>query len=290
MKAPIFEYVEAKDLAHALELLQTDKEVRILAGGQSLVPMLNMRFSYPEMLIDINRIGQLSYIREDKHLIKIGAMTRQRDIEFSQIIKQRLPLLHEAILNVGHRQTRNRGTIGGSLCQLDPSAEIPIASLAFDTVLSAQSKAEKRTLSINEFAQGFMSPGLEDNEMLVEVAFEPWPKGHGHAFVGFSRREGDFAIASVAVMLLLDPSGSIERVSVTVGGTAAIAFRAREVEELLLDQQPGESLFREASEMSTKYEATSDSLTPDWYRQHLVGVLMYRALTKAHSRCGEINE
>src|SRR5690625_7196901 len=133
MKAPIFEYVEAKDLAHALELLQTDKEVRILAGGQSLVPMLNMRFSYPEMLIDINRIGQLSYIREDKHLIKIGAMTRQRDIEFSQIIKQRLPLLHEAILNVGHRQTRNRGTIGGSLCQLDPSAELPIASLAFDT-------------------------------------------------------------------------------------------------------------------------------------------------------------
>lgn len=290
MKAPVFEYIAAKDLPQALELLQQDKEVRILAGGQSLVPMLNMRFTYPDMLVDINGIKELSYIREDQGLIKIGAMTRQRDLEFSALVEQKLPLLHEAILNVGHRQTRNRGTIGGSLCQLDPSAEIPIVSLAFDARLVAKSKNNERSLGIKDFSQGFMSPGLNDDEMLVEIGFEPWPAGHGYAFSGFSRREGDFAIASVAVMMLLDEQQSIERISVTVGGTASTAFRATKVEELLLGKQPDEALFQEAAEIGAGYEASSDALVPGWYRQHLVGVLMREALDKALGRCGDGND
>jgi|SRR5699024_2149831 len=290
MKAPIFEYVEAKDLAHALELLQLDKEVSILAGGQSLVPMLNMRFTYPDVLVDINKIKELGYIREDQGLIKIGAMTRQRDIEFSALVKHKMPLLHEAILNVGHRQTRNRGTIGGSLCQLDPSAEIPIVSLAFDIGLVAKSKSNERNLGIRDFSQGFMSPGLDDDEMLTEVVFEPWPSGHGYAFSGFSRREGDFSIASVAVMMLLGEQQEIERVSIAVGGTASTAFRATQIEDLLLGEQPNETLFQEAAKMGADYEASSDALVPSWYRQHLVGVLMREALDKALSRCGERNE
>lgn len=290
MKAPVFEYIAATNLSEALNFLDGEMDIRILAGGQSLIAMLNMRFAHPDRLIDINGIKELSYIRERNRIIEIGAVTRQRDVEFSSLIKENLPLLSEAILNVGHRQTRNRGTVGGSLCQLDPSAEIPTVALAYDAQVTIQSKSRTRKLSMKDYIIGYMSPALEDGEMLVSLSLTPWPKEHGYSFLEFSRRHGDFAIASVAVMLLVDSVNVITRASITLGGTGSTAFRVYEAEDFLLNKSATESNFLRAAELCAAQDATSDALVPEWYRKQLVGVLTKRALHKAYLRCGDKNE
>lgn len=290
MKAPVFEYIAAKDLSEALNLLDGDMDIRILAGGQSLIAMLNMRFAYPDRLIDINGIKELSYIKEKSGIVEIGAVTRQRDIEFSDLIKEYLPLLSEAVLKVGHRQTRNRGTVGGSLCQLDPSAEIPTVALAFDARVTVQSKSRTREVEMKDYIQGYMTPALEDGEMLVGLKLTSWPKEHGYSFMEFSRRHGDFAIASVAVMLLVDSENVITRSSITLGGTGATAFRVYEAEEFLLGKEAEESSFQQAADICAAQDAASDALVPEWYRKQLVGVLTKRALHKAYLGCGEKND
>src|SRR5690242_17330334 len=146
MKPPPFNYHDPRTIGDAVALLGRLENAKVLAGGQSLMPMLNMRFVLPDHLVDLNRVEGLSYIREAGDALEIGAMTRQRDIEFSDVVGARCPLLHEAILNVGHRQTRNRGTIGGSLCHLDPSAELVVASAALDaavTIAGANGRSEE---------------------------------------------------------------------------------------------------------------------------------------------------
>ncbi|CFE02882.1 molybdopterin dehydrogenase [Bordetella pertussis] len=178
MKAPALQYHAPASLPQALQLLSEHDNARVLAGGQSLVAMLNMRFAFPDCLIDINRVPELAYIRHEQGAVCIGAMTRQREIEFSPLVAQHLPLWREAALQVGHRQTRNRGTVGGSLCQLDPSAEIPTVALAMDATLSVASVRGTRTLAMADFPAGYMTPALEPDEMLVGLAVTPWPAGH----------------------------------------------------------------------------------------------------------------
>lgn len=190
MKAPAFRYLAPDTLAEALRLLAREQNARVLAGGQSLVAMLNMRFAFPDCLIDINRVAELAYLRESDGGIEIGAMTRQRDVEFSPLVARRLPLWREAILPVGHRQTRNRGTVGGSLCQLDPSAELPTVALAMDAELTAASVRGERRLRMADFFAGYMTPALEADEILTSIRVQPWPAGHGHAFLEFARRCG----------------------------------------------------------------------------------------------------
>lgn len=173
MKAPALQYHAPASLPQALQLLSEHDNARVLAGGQSLVAMLNMRFAFPDCLIDINRVPELAYIRHEQGAVCIGAMTRQREIEFSPLVAQHLPLWREAALQVGHRQTRNRGTVGGSLCQLDPSAEIPTVALAMDATLSVASVRGTRTLAMADFPAGYMTPALEPDEMLVGLAVTP---------------------------------------------------------------------------------------------------------------------
>lgn len=290
MKAPSFEYFAAKDLAEVLRLLSEDVDTRILAGGQSLMAMLNMRFAFPERLIDINGIKELSYIRENNEVIEIGAMTRQREVEFSELIKEHLPLLHEAILNVGHRQTRNRGTVGGSLCQLDPSAEIPTVALALDATVLIQSQNKSHEMAVSDYLLGYMSPALEDGEMLVGIKIKPWPKNHGYSFIEFSRRHGDFAIVSVAVALLLDVNKKVSRLSITLGGVGPTACRMPEAEQFLLNKEATTEQIKETAEICAKVEAASDTYVPGWYRQRLTKVLVERALRQAISRFGESDE
>src|SRR5947199_5163649 len=169
MKPPPFSYHDPRSISDAIALLGRLENAKLLAGGQSLMPMLNMRFVLPDHIIDLNRVEGLSFIREHNGALEIGAMTRQRELEFSDLVRQRCPLMHEAILQIGHRQTRNRGTVGGSLCQLDPSAELVAVAAAMDAVVTAQGPNGARQIPFAQFPAGLMTPALREGELLTSV-------------------------------------------------------------------------------------------------------------------------
>ena len=287
MKPPPFHYYDPDDLDDALDLLARLENAKVLAGGQSLVPMLNMRFALPDHVVDINGIGSLAFIRETPPLIEIGAMTRQRDLERSELLQRRCPLMVEALHHVGHRATRNRGTLGGSLCHLDPAAELPVVAAALDATIEVKSKQAGRSLAMADFPAFYMTPAIEPEEMATSVSFEPWPDGHGHAFVEFARRHGDFAIVAAAAMLDLSQDGTIRRASVTLGGVGAAPLRCRSVEEALLGRAGSPALFREAAEANRTIDAMDDVHASTQYRQHLAAELTLRALRVAYARATE---
>ena len=287
MKPPPFRYYDPRTVADAIGLLGRLENAKLLAGGQSLMPMLNMRYVLPDHVIDLNRVEGLSYIRETGGAVEVGAMTRQRELEFSDLIRMRLPLMQEAILQIGHRQTRNRGTIGGSLCHLDPAAELVTLGAGYDATVVVTGPQGSREIAFKDFPVAYMTPALEPNEILTAVRFTPWPAGHGFAFVEFARRHGDFAITSAAVLLAADGAGKIARASVTIGGAAVTPVRAREVEQALVGRAPTPELLREACESCRAIEAIEDIHAPASYRQHLAAVLSRRALEKALTRIGQ---
>jgi carbon-monoxide dehydrogenase medium subunit len=284
MKPPRFSYHDPRNLADAVGLLGKLENAKLLAGGQSLMPMLNMRYVLPDHVIDLNKIEELAYLREAGNALEIGAMTRQRTLEFSDLVQRRCPLLHEAIAQVGHRQTRNRGTLGGSLCHLDPSAEMVSVAAALDATVSVIGRNGKRDIAFAEFPQGYMSPGIEPDELVTGVRFPLWRDGHGFAFVEFARRHGDFAIVSAAALLEADGAGKITRASVTIGGVGPAPVRAREVETAINGAVGSEEMFRAACESCRKIDAMEDVHAPSSYRQHLAAVLSRRALVQAYGR------
>jgi carbon-monoxide dehydrogenase medium subunit len=284
MKPPPFRYHDPRTVADAVGLLATLENAKVLAGGQSLMPMLNMRFVLPDHVIDLNRIDGLAYIRDNGDTLDIGAMTRQRDIEFSDVVAARCPLMREAILNVGHRQTRNRGTLGGSLCHLDPSAELVVVAAAFDATVTIAGRDGERTVRFADFPQAYMTPAVGLDELLVNVRFPVWPKGHGYAFTEFARRHGDFAIVSAAALIEEDGRGRIVKASVTVGGVSAAPVRVAAVESALAGQPASAALFRDACEGCRDIEAMEDVHASSSYRRHLAAVLSRRALETAHAR------
>jgi carbon-monoxide dehydrogenase medium subunit len=286
MKPPPFSYHDPRSVADAVGLLSRLENAKLLAGGQSLMPMLNMRYVLPDHIIDLNKIESLSYLRESNGALEVGAMTRQRDLEFSDAVKARFPLIYEAILNVGHRQTRNRGTVGGSLCHLDPSAELVTMAAAHDATVTVAGPNGTRDIPFADFPVAFMTPALEPNELLTTVKFPRWPAGHGYGFVEFARRHGDFAIASAAALLEMDSGGKIKRASLTLGGVAVGPVRMKNVEKALMGQTPSEDLFRQLCEECRKVDAIDDVHAPASYRQHLAAVMSRRALVAAHGRVG----
>jgi carbon-monoxide dehydrogenase medium subunit len=289
MKPPPFSYHDPRTVDDVVALLGRLENARLLAGGQSLMPMLNMRFVLPDHVIDLNRVEGLSYIRCNDGVLDVGAMTRQRDLEFSDVVRQRCPLMYEAIRHVGHRQTRNRGTLGGSLCHLDPSAELVSVAAALGAVVSVVGPNGSREIEFDSFPAGYMSPAIEPAEMVTGVRFPLWPQPHGHAFVEFARRHGDFAIVSAAALLCADPKGKITRASVTLGGMGVAPVRASEVEKALIGQIPEEKLLREVCEACRKFEAIDDVHASAGYRQHLATVLSRRALEQASKRLAQTN-
>lgn len=281
MKPPPFQYHDPKTLAEAVNLLGTLENAKLLAGGQSLMPMLNMRFVLPDHVIDLNLVEGLSYIKEAGGALEIGAMTRQRDLEFSDLVKAKCPLMHEAITHIGHRQTRNRGTIGGSLCHLDPSAELVTVAAAHDaTVTVAGPGGGTREIAFQDFPAGYLTPAIELNEIVTAIRIPLWPAGHKSAFVEFARRHGDFAIVSAAALLQIE-DGKIARASVTLGGVAVAPVRASEVEAAITGQAPSSELFAKACESCRTVDAMADIHASSDYRQHLAAVLSRRALEKA---------
>lgn len=290
MKPPPFTYHDPRSIEDAVSLLAEKDNAKLLAGGQSLMPMLNMRFVLPDDVIDLNLIDGLSGISEDGDALVFGGMTRQRDIEYSDLVAQRIPLMKEAILNVGHRQTRNRGTYGGSMSHLDPSAELPTVSMAQDAIVTVQKKGGTRDIAMADFPMGYMMPSFELDEMVTGIRVPVWPEGHGYAFVEFARRHGDFAITSSAVLLDVESGGKIKRASVTVGGVGPSPVRVTAVEEGLTGEVGSVELFTEIAEKCREIDAMEDVYAPAWYRQHLAAVLTRRALGKAFSRAANGTE
>jgi aerobic carbon-monoxide dehydrogenase medium subunit len=281
MKPPPFTYHDPRTLADALRLLGSLDNAKLLAGGQSLAPMLNFRYVLPDHLIDLNRVDELSGIRVEGRRIRVGAMTRQRALEKDEALAKLCPIVREALAEVGHFQTRNRGTLGGSLAHLDPAAELPGVMALYDAQLEIN--GGKRNVKIGDWSQGYMTPDLQADEILTAVHWEAWQGKHGHAFVEFARRRGDFAIAGVGCLLSLGANGVIERAAISVVGVAYGPVRLSAVERLLVGN-PLDRKIEAAAAEATKIEAKSDLYASGAYRQRLAGVLVSRALRMAEGR------
>lgn len=246
--------------------------------------MLNMRLIYPDHVIDLNGVHDLAYIREERDEVLVGAMTRQRTIEFSDVIRRRLPLVSDAMQCVGHRQTRNRGTIGGSLCHLDPAAELPLIAAALEATIVVASAEAVRSVKMSDFAVGIMTPGIAADEIVSEIRFTPWPEGHGWAFAEYSRRQGDFAITAVAALVVLAADGRIERASLAVGGVGPVPVRIEAAELMLMGQTPEPDLLVEAARYCADIEPLDDPFAPGWYRCKVAPKQAQRVLATACSR------
>ena len=289
MKPPPFTYHDPRTIPEVLDLLAEKDNARLLSGGQSLMPMLNMRYVLPDDVIDLNRVDGLSGIEAANGSLGIAGMTRQREIEFSDVVASRCPIMIEAILQVGHRQTRNRGTLGGSLAHLDPSAELPAVAMALDATIHVESKRGKRDIAMADFPAGYMTPSIELDEMVTGATFPLWEEGHGYAFIEFARRHGDFAIVSAGALMTTDGAGKVDRVSIVVSGVGPSPLRCTDAERMILGQTPELELFREAAETARAFDAMEDIHAPSSYRQHLAAVLSRRALEKAQTRLGGSN-
>jgi carbon-monoxide dehydrogenase medium subunit len=283
MKPAPFAYHDPTELADAVELLGAHENARALAGGQSLVPMMNFRYAMPDHLVDLNGIAELSGI-ECGETIRLGAMTRQRDVEFSRELAAAVPILREALLNVGHRQTRNRGTIGGSLCNLDPSAEMPAIMLLHDAVLTARSTRGMRRIDMADFGLGFMTTALDLDELLVDIRFTPWNSGHGYGFHEYARRHGDYAVCSAGVLIETNARDEVSRIAVVIGGLGATPVRLSAFERAAQGHRLSDELVAEAVAAASRLEAVSDAHFSADYRRHLAGVMTRRAMNSAFER------
>jgi len=283
LKPPPFEHFAPTTLAEAVELLSGSDNARLLAGGQSLVPMLSMRYIFPDRIIDLNRIPELDFIREDADGIVVGAMTRQRALQRSATIGERLPAIPKALRYVGHFQTRNRGTIGGSLCQLDPSAELPAIAMAYDAVVEADGPNGRRSMSFAQFPTMYMTSALAADEILTSVRFKPWSGRTGSGFCEFARRHGDFAVAGAVVLLAASEDDKISRASVTLFGVAEAPKRAQDIEALLVGNRIGDELIDEASRLCVAHASLEDMYCTANYRGHVAAAMVKKALNEARS-------
>ena len=284
MKPAPFSYHRPESVDDALAMLANLEDAKILAGGQSLMAMMNFRYLAPEHIIDINRIPELTEIREEGDGIRFGAMVRQRDASDSPMVQARCPLLIEALEYVGHIQTRNRGTVGGSLSHLDPSAEMPAVFSALDATLHVGSARGTRDIPIADWSLGYMMPNLEPDELLVGITAPCWPKDHGYAFLEMARRHGDFAMAGAGALMTLNSDGTIARVAVALTGVDTGPVRLHDAEIALIGQLPSEAVFAAAAKSAETVAGIDDVHASAAYRQRLAVVYARRALIKAYDR------
>ena len=286
MKPAPFIYHDPNTVEEARKLLSTLENARVLAGGQSLIPMMNFRVVSPDHVVDINRISALRHIRINGSDLEIGAGTRQRDLEFSPDVAACCPLILAALAHVGHRQTRNRGTIGGSLCHLDPSAELPMIALATDATMHIEGKDGRRSVPMAEFTKGFMTTALEPDELLTEVTIPTWPGRSGYGFVEFARRRGDFAIVAVAALLAVNERGLISRASIALAGAGPVPIRLSRAEGLVVGQKAADVELADVIDVAHEINVMEDAHASADYRRHLAGVLTEQALQQAIASIG----
>ena len=288
MKPASFEYRAPDSIDQALELLNEHGDTaKILAGGQSLVPAMNFRVLQPSMLIDLNRLTEMEYVREDECL-RIGAMTRERTLEFDERIARRSPLLHEAVPHIAHPQIRNRGTIGGSIVNADPAAELPVLMLALNARLKALSVAGERWIEVQDFFVGMFTTALEANELLMEIEI-PFPQAHtGWSFMEVAPRAGDYALMGVAALVTLDENGNCQQSKLVYLNAGDGPIDAKEAAQILVGESIDEKLISAAAAHASEKEISpfgNIHASPEFQR-HLAKVLTIKALKQAVERAG----
>lgn len=288
MKPPQFEYADPASTDEALDLLaQHGADGKVLAGGQSFVPLLNYRIARPEMVIDINRIGELSGLDSSNGSLKIGALTRQQQLLVNENVRQRWPLLTEAAGFIGHRTIRNRGTVGGSLVHADPSAELPAVAVALDAEMHVRSKDGERTIAAKDFFVDYLTTAIEPEELLVDITFPAVPARTGTAFMEVSRRHGDFSMVAVVALITLDESGNTSVARLTLAGVDAAPFDA-DISGALSGRTPSEELIREAVVAGlADLSPIADHHASAEYRKSVAETLSRRALIAASERARE---
>lgn len=286
MKPAPFEYHRAHNTEEALQLLaEYGDEAKLLAGGQSLIPLLNFRLARPAHLIDIGRITELSYVRRDGDLLRIGALTRQSVLQESQLFIDNCPLGAEAIPYIGHQAIRNRSTVGGSLAHADPAAEWPLVlSILRGNVVVASAHGQ-RSVPAGEFFVTYFTTSLMPDEMIYEIQLPVLPAHYGWSFQEIARRHGDFALVAVAALVGLDSEERITFVRLAWGGVGPVPEVADEIEDQLLGQPPHPELLRRvAKDAAARLNPDGDLHASAEYRRSVAGVLGYRALLKAAER------
>jgi aerobic carbon-monoxide dehydrogenase medium subunit len=283
MKPPPFEYFDPQTVDEVVALLVEHGDgAKLLAGGQSLVPLLNFRLVRPQALVDVNAVSRLAYLDDRGDGLAIGALTRQRDAERSALVRDRCPLLAAALPFVGHAAIRNRGTIGGSLAHADPAAEVPTVVAALGGTLRARGPRGERDIPAAEFFVSYLTTALAPDELLVELRLPPLPPRTGTAFLEVSRRHGDFALVATAAAVALDAGGACAGVWLAVGGVGPVPFVATEEAALLLGARPDEAAAGEVGRrVSARLEPDADLHASAEYRREVAGVLVRRALTAA---------
>jgi len=282
MKPASFEYHAPTTVDEALTLLQANgPDCRVLAGGQTLIPMMNFRLASPPVIVDLNRIPDMAYIRDHGDAVCIGAMTRQRTIEFSAVVADKLPVLTAAIKLVGHLPTRSRGTIGGSIANADPAAELPMVLQVLDGAVVVRGPGGQRSIAASDLFQDAMTTSIAPDEILVEVRLPVMPAGAGFAIEEFARRHGDFAIAAVIAVILRDGRGCA-RACIATAGVSSHSERLRATEQILKQRGLGEDAIAQAAEAAAAaVEPLSDRQASAAYRRQLTQVLTERAVRRA---------
>ena len=282
MKPAKFEYHAPASIDEALAILaRYNGEARLLAGGQSLVPMMNFRLARPNAVVDLNRIEGLAYVEEEGEVVRIGSMTRQRRLEFDPLVAAKLPLLREALRWVGHLPTRSRGTIGGSIAHADPSAEIPMVLQALEGEVVARGPQGERRVPPQELFQAALTTSLHPLEIITEVRFPAMPAQATCAVEEFARRKGDFAIAAIAVVLLLDGE-RCTKARLATAGVGPTSIRLHDAEAVLEQKGLSETAVSEAADKAAaQVDPVADLNGSTEYRRHLTGVLTGRAILKA---------
>jgi len=280
-----FDYVRAQTLDEALTLLAQNEDAKILAGGHSLIPAMKLRLAMPPLLIDIGRIADLSYIREEGEQIRIGAMTSHYQIESSELLKQICPLLPECAGHIGDVQVRNKGTIGGSVAHSDPAGDWPAAVIALNAELVVASKNGERSIKADDFFVDLMTTALEPGEILRELRIDKPGGRTGQAYVKMHHPASGFAVVGVAANLTLDDHGACQKSSIGITGVSAKAYRAAAVESALngraLDQQTAANA---AAQATDGVDINGDLFASEDYRRHLAVVYTGRAIAAASER------
>ncbi len=288
MKTSAFDYTSPSTSEETLALLSEHADdAKVLAGGQSLVPLLAMRLARPLLVVDVNEVDELSGIRPlDDGGIAFGAMTRERAAELSPLVAERVPVLAEALPMIGHVSIRNRGTIGGSIAHADASAELPAVAVVTDAQLTLRSSRGERVVPAADFFVGHFTTVLGDDELLTEVRFPPGPPGAGWAFHEIARRHGDFALVGAAAMVTVE-DGRIGGARLAFMGVSDGPVRATAAEAALAGQPADAGVIEAAAREATKdLEPASDLHGSAEFRRHLAAVAARRALTSAVARAG----
>jgi aerobic carbon-monoxide dehydrogenase medium subunit len=279
-----FEYERATSVDHALSLLERlGPESHIIAGGHSLLPMMKLRLAAPEYLIDVNDLTELSFIREENDELRIGAMTRHRELLESELLGRRFPIFHDAEEVIADPVVRNRGTIGGALCQADPAEDLSAVCSAARAKAVIRGTGGERVVDMDDFHRGPYETALEGAEMLVELRL-PLRDGGGSAYEKVERRRGDWAVAAAGAAVWME-GGAIADAGVGLAGVGSRAVHARRAVEALKGQQPSDQLIEEAARLAAEdCDPTGDQRGPAEYKRHLAGELTKRALRRAVER------